>query len=257
MFSINKLTHYTVFSRGFVASILAVSSLQANIRDTQDELIAWVETEKAIAETKGNWEAEKEIVNDLIALLETKKEKLTSSIEELEETSDATDTKRSELNADRERLVASTEALESAIPKLEENTRSFVKRLPKPLMEELAPLIRRLPEPETKVTLPVSQRLLTVVGILNKIDKFNSSISVVSEIKATGERNVEVTTLYIGLAGAFFADASGDYAGVGKPGDDGWVWTEDTAIAKDVVDLIDSYQGASEAKFVELPLTAL
>ncbi|MEM8866932.1 MAG: DUF3450 family protein [Verrucomicrobiota bacterium] len=257
MSGISKFTRYTALCTGLLAFSTSPISLQANIRDTQDELVAWVETEKAIAETKGAWAAEKEVVADLIALLETEKEKLTTSIEALEDTSDATDTKRSELNADKERLVASTETLEAAVPELEALAREFVERLPSPLVEELAPLIRRLPESGAKVTLPVSQRLLTVVGILNKIDKFNSSISVVSEIKATGESSVEVTTLYIGLAGAFFADASGNYAGTGKPGTDGWVWEEDATIAKDVVALIESYQGASEAKFVELPLSAL
>lgn len=238
-------------------AIVALSSLQASeIRDTQDELITWVETKKAIAETETEWLAEKEIVADLIQLLEFEKEKLTANIEKLEDTSDATDTKRAELNADKEELVASTEAIETYIPALEANVKDLLAKLPEPLVAELDPLIRRLPKSGEATRLPVSQRLLTVVGILNKIDKFNTGITVDTSIRSVGDTSSEVTTLYFGLAGAFFANDSGTYAGYGTPGDDGWDWVEDDSIASGIVSLIESYKGTKEAKFVELPVAA-
>ena len=237
-------------------AIVVLSSIQASeIRDTQDELISWVETKKAISETQADWMAEKEIVSDLIQLLEIEKEKLTSSIENLEDSSDATDTLRTDLNADKETLVASTEAIEAFIPELETGVKALLAQLPEPLIAELDPLIRRLPTTGEKTRLPVSQRLLTVVGILNKVDKFNTGITIETTIRNVGDASAEVTTLYFGLGGAFFADDAGTYAGFGTPGDDGWVWKEDTAIAADVVSLIKSYAGAKEAKFVELPIT--
>jgi Protein of unknown function (DUF3450). len=239
-----------------LAAILSISTVYASeIRDTQDELITWVETKKAIAETQADWLAEKEIVSDLIQLLEIEKEKLTSSIDSLEESSDATDSKRTELNADKEKLVAATDALEEFIPDLEAKVKAILPKLPAPLVEELDPLVRRLPEPDAKTRLPVSQRLLTVVGILNKIDKFNTGITVETAIRSVGDSSAEVTTLYIGLAGAYFANDTGSYAGYGVPGAEGWEWKEDAAIADQVVALIKSYQGAKEAKFVELPVS--
>lgn len=235
----------------------ATSCFAADIRDTQDELITWVETQKAISETQAEWKAEKAIVQDLISLLENEKATITEKIDSLEDGADATDKKRSELNAKRDKLVASTDTLEAYIPKLEDQARTFLAMLPKPLLEEIDQLIRRLPEDSAKSTLPVSQRLLTVIGILNKIDKFNTSISLVSEIKTIDSSSVEVTTLYIGLAGAYFSDESGSYAGIGVPSADGWVWTEEPDISTDVVALIKSYQGKTEAKFVELPVNVL
>jgi len=240
-----------------LAAIVALTCAHASeIRDTQDELIAWVETKKAISETANDWLAEKEIVSDLIQLLEIEKEKLTGGIEKLEDTSDATDTKRADLNADKEMLVASTEAIEVFIPELEASVKALLAQLPEPLVEELDPLIRRLPEAEGETRLPVSQRLLTVVGILNKIDKFNTGISVDTSIRNVGDTSSEVTTIYFGLAGAFFANDSGTYAGVGTPGSTGWDWKEDTTLSKGIVALIASYAGTKEAKFVELPVTA-
>jgi len=227
----------------------------SEIRDTQDELIAWVDAEKVISETKADWMAEKEIVTDLIKLLEVEKEKYVTNIEKLEDSSDATDQMRTELNADKERLVAATEALESYIPSLEAKVKALLMKLPKPLLEELDPLSRRLPEDATASRLPVSQRLLTVVGILNKVDKFNTGITIKSEIRSVGGSSSEVTTLYFGLAGAYFSNESGSYAGTGAPGSDGWEWTENQDKSDQILALIKSYSGAREAKFVELPVS--
>lgn len=246
------------FMQKFVPILLtlSISSVFASeIRDTQDELITWVETKKAISETKSEWLAEKEIVSDLIELLKIEKEKLASSIEELEASSDATDSLRVELNADKEKLVAATSTLEEFIPELEASVKAILPKLPTPLIEELDPLIRRLPDPEAKTRLPVSQRLLTVVGILNKVDKFNTGITIETAIRNVDNTSAEVTTLYFGLGGAYFSNDSGSYAGYGIPSPDGWEWKEDSAIADKVVELIKSYQGAREAKFVELPVT--
>lgn len=229
--------------------------LTAEIRETQETLINWVETQKAIAETKAEWISEKEIVNDLIRLLENEKEKLNARLDKLEDSDNATDKVRTKLNADRERLVAANDALATVIPDLEQKTRDLLVKMPEPLIEELDPLIRRLPNPQKETRLPVSQRLLTVVGILNKIDKFNTGITIKSEIRNVGESNSEVTTLYFGLAGAFFANDNGSYAGTGAPGETGWEWTEVPAESKAIVTLINSYEGAREAKFVSLPIS--
>lgn len=240
-----------------LASVLLAAPAQSQtVRDTQDKLIAWVDTRKAIAATEAEWLTEKEIVVDLITLLESEKEKLEAGIEELEDSSDATDARRAELNESREKLLETTTTLGEVVPKLESEVRTLIEKLPDPLVSELSQLITRLPDPDAESRLALSQRLLTVVGILNRIDKFNTAITVTTDIRSLGERNVEVKTLYFGLAGAYFASANGDYAGYGTAGDAGWDWTEDAAIAGNVVNLIKTYEGNREATFVQLPVQA-
>jgi hypothetical protein len=249
-----KTLHLIYLSIGICSCL---STQGASIRDTQDELITWVDTQKAIAETKADWSSEKEIVLDLISLLKQEKDKLTDSIEKLDESSDATDKLRTELNADKEKLLASNEALEAVVPNLEAKTRELLTKLPDPLLQEIDPLVLRLPEADKPSRLPISQRLLTVVGILNKIDKFNTGITITSEIRSIGENSVEVKTLYYGLAGAYFASETADYAGIGSPAAGGWTWTENAEISTDIVNLIKTYEGAREASFVSLPVKTL
>ena len=176
------------------------SSLGTTIRDTQEELITWVDTKKVTAEAKSIWESEKVIVADLISLLEQEKEKLTARIAKLEANTDSTDTLRTKLNADKEALLTSTKALELVVPDLEDQIRSIIVKLPEPLLEEIQPLLLRLPKPEEDTRMSISQRLLTVVGTLNKIDKFNTGITLTSEIRSIGDKSLEVKTLYFGLA---------------------------------------------------------
>ena len=83
------------------------SSLGTTIRDTQEELITWVETKKVTAEAKSIWESEKVIVADLISLLEQEKEKLSARIAKLEANTDCNETLRNKLNDDKEDLLNS------------------------------------------------------------------------------------------------------------------------------------------------------
>ncbi|MEC8330061.1 MAG: DUF3450 family protein [Verrucomicrobiota bacterium] len=240
-----------------LATITTVTpSMGTTIRDTQEELTTWVETKKVTSEAKATWESEKVIVADLISLLEQEKEKLITRIAKLEANTDSTDTLRTKLNADKEALLTSTKALELVVPDLENRIRSIIIKLPAPLLEEIQPLLLRLPEPEDDTRMSISQRLLTVVGILNKIDKFNTGITLTSEIRSIGDKSLEVKTLYYGLAGAYFASESAGYAGMGTPSEAGWEWFERPEYKKQILNLIETYEGAREAIFVELPVVA-
>ena len=94
------------------------------------------------------------------------------------------------------------------------------------------------------------------ISILNKVDKFNSGITVTSEIRSIGDKSLEVKTMYYGLAGAYFTSESAGYAGVGIPGKDGWSWSEKPELSKEIINLIETYEGTREATFVELPVFA-
>ena len=236
--------------------LLATTSNGATIRETQGDLIAWVDTQKAIFEKEADWASEKLIVEDLINLLQAEKDNLTIKIEKLETTSNATDNLRTKLNADKESLLASTKKLKSVIPNLENQVKDLLGKLPNPLLEEINPLILRLPEDSNDTRISISERLLTVVGILNKIDKFNTGITLTSEIRSIGDKSLEVKTLYYGLAGAYFASESSGYSGIGTPGSDGWSWSEQPELSKKIINLIEVYEGKKEATFVELPVFA-
>ena len=90
--------------------------------------------------------------------------------------------------------------------------------LPEPLIEKINPLIRRMPNDSDNTDLSLGQRVQNIVGILSQTDKFNTTITAKREIKAFEEgKAVQVTTLYWGLAMAYYVDDSGKYAGLEFP----------------------------------------
>jgi len=246
--------------RTLLAALLAAAStapaLADETRQTQDILAQWVETRKQTFETKAKWAEEKRILGDMIQLLEREKEQYSARIEELESDADAIESERASLVESRERLRAFDKTLAARIPKYESQVRALLQRLPAPLLNDLDKLARRLPAPDEDSRRPNSQRLLTLVGILNQVEKFDNEVSLVSEIRTREGGSVEVKTVYFGLAGAFYVGGNGRTAGLGLPGPDGWEWREDPSLAEAATELVAVYEGAREAAFVPLPVQA-
>ena len=47
--------------------------------------------------------------------------------------------------------------------------------------------------------------------------------------------------------------ASGQYAGIGVPGPDGWEWPRVDAAGAEIKQLIDVYEGSEDISFVNVP----
>lgn len=221
----------------------------------RENLREWVDVQKTISAEETDWKAEQAIMGDMLSLLRAESERLTERIDSAREAMNVADDKRAELNAEREAYRAAVDFLASRLGELEASIRELVVMLPEPLTEEIAPLLQRLPEANAEeVDVPLTQRLQTVVGILSQAEKFNSAVSLIVETMPVGEQRREVRTLYFGLAGAFFADPAGTYAGIGAPAANGWEWSETPDAAPRIADLIAMYENTREAAFVVLPV---
>ena len=95
----------------------------------------------------------------------------------------------------------------------------------------------------------------TRVGILNEIDKFNNALNVFSERRKTAKgEEVAVETVYIGLGAAYFVNDSGDFAGMGAPGANGWEWSLRPELGPAVKEVLKIYRNERTAQFVTLPV---
>ena len=144
--------------------------------------------------------------------------------------------------------------VEGSIQKLEVQMKRVVKTLPSPLVEKIKPLIRRLPKDSANTKLSLGERVQNIVGILSQADKFNATITQTSESRELNSgKIVEVRTLYWGLAMAYYVDASGAYAGIGHPGEDGWEWPQIEGAGPHIKQLFAVYEGSEEIQFVAVP----
>jgi hypothetical protein len=215
----------------------------------------YIELRKLIGEESSSWAAQKVTLADMVAVLKSEHEQLEAAIAGLKESATSADQKRAELNARIETGRATSLAFNDTIAALEAGVKSLAARLPEPLVAELRPLLTRLPENPATTRLGYSQRLQSVIGILAQADKFNSDLKYVSAVQTVGGESIEVQTLYFGLGAALFTDATGKYAGHGRPAAHGWEWVPATAAeAPAIAQAVDIYLSRKPPAFVSVPL---
>lgn len=224
-----------------------------NLQNTRNILDQWVETNQLISEEQSDWKLEQSILKDTKTLLKNELERLKDAINELEETATAATEDRSKLTAEKEALEAGSAVVLGQIGALETQMKAIVKTLPQPLVEKLNPLIRRLPDNPEDTKLSMGERVQNIVGILSQTDKFNTTLTFSSESREiSADKIVQVTTIYWGLAMAYYVDDSGTYAGIGVPGPEGWDWPQVPGAGPQIKKLIDIYEGL-EPQFVAVP----
>ena len=247
--------HISIFSTLLLLSIFKVSLYGEKLVDeTRTTIEQWVETEQIISKEKSEWDIEKGLLEKTYALLSSEVERLNSELEDLKESASASDEERSTLAAEKESLKAAAKVVSSSIGSLESQLKAIIPSLPEPLIEKIKPLIRRLPDDPKKTDLSLGQRVQNIVGILSQTDKFNGTITATSEAREfESGKMVQVTTLYIGLASAYYVDDAGKYAGVGIPTANGWEWPVVEGIGSDIKQLVEIYQGTGEIQFINAP----
>jgi hypothetical protein len=243
-----------------VAVTFAMGAQAANDGSDVDafraKLEKWVETRQIISEEQSGWEADREILEATKGLLRQQKKTLEAEIAELEESNTAGDEERRDLLLRRAEYRRVSRALEDEIRAMEEDVLALAPRLPEPLQKRLEPLLVQIPAEPEETRLPLGQRLMNVLGVLAQAEKFNGAATFVGETRAVnGDQKVQVRTLYWGLGQAIYVDARGESAGVGRPGEDGWEFTNEPGLADEAKLLLDIYEGNVDViEFVELPV---
>ncbi|MGB0258071.1 MAG: DUF3450 family protein [Coraliomargarita sp.] len=224
-----------------------------DLQNTRNVLDQWVETNQLISKEQSDWKLEQSILSDTQTLLSNELERLNQAIQELEDTATTATEDRAKLTAEKDELEAGSAVVLSQIGALETQMKAIVKTLPLPLVEKLKPLIRRLPDNPEDTKLSMGERVQNIVGILSQTDKFNTTLTITSESREISQgKIVQVTTIYWGLAMAYYVDDSGNYAGIGVPSAEGWDWPEVAGAGPQIKQLIDIYEGL-EPEFVPVP----
>ena len=216
----------------------------------QESLRQWVEVKKLASEELAEWEAEK---NSLADLNELRKREIAS----LDEIIEAAGSRLTDAEQQRESLLAEEDALkakrarlEDAVVAAEAQLRPLVRRFPPPLMTKVDEVVARLEAADPEATL--QNRFRDVLLILQEVTSFDRSITVDAELMDLDGKQVSVDVLYLGLSRAWFVDQEGGRAGTGLPGDEGWVWTTDNAMASEVGRAIAIYRKESPPAYTNL-----
>jgi septal ring factor EnvC (AmiA/AmiB activator) len=245
-------------SRLLLCSFLAWTACvqaETTLNDTRGTLERWVETRQLISKTRGDWQSDREMLEQTIQLFERELRGVEEQMAKLG--TNGTQVERERLTADAQ-LKSSNECLDQArqfVTKFEAQIAKQTSRLPVPLQEILKPLLSRMPADPGNTRMSPTERVQVVVGILNELDKFNNSVVISSEkIKNQKGEEVAVETVYVGLGAAYFVNDAGDFAGLGAPGANGWEWTIKPELAAPVREVVRIYRNEHPARFVALPV---
>jgi hypothetical protein len=225
-----------------------------SLASTRSTLQKWVETQAIITREKKDWQQEKEILGSRLEAVRREIAVLEEKLKLARTDKGETDKARARLLAERQAVLDVAANLSGHIGALETKVRGLRKDLPDSVTEKLLPLYQRMPEDGATSKVSLAERFQNVLGILNEINRLNGEVTVASEIRPLSDgRPSEVRTVYVGLGQAYFVSARGE-AGVGRPAGDGWSWSPDDRIARQVNVVLEILQNKSSAQFVPLPV---
>lgn len=258
----------TTLHRRLTAAALAWSLVQAGasaqdvdtdegaVEVTRSVIEKYVEVRAQIAAEKRDWTVGKEVLADRIEVLRNEIESFRARIDEARDSIATVDVELDELREAYDALAAASSVAEERIVADEQRTLALLDRMPAPLLEKVDLIRQRFPDDPENTKQPLSQRYVTIAGVLNEINKFNAEITTAPELRelANGE-TAEVTVIYVGLGHAYYVSADGRWAGVGVPGPDGWQWSARADASAQIDMAAKILSGEEIASFVTLPLS--
>ena len=237
-------------------AIRVTSETAPLIEATRETLTKWVETKQLISKEKSEWASGKDILEDRVRLAEAETTTVRDKLKEISVAVAEAQKKRDELAAQTDKLKATAEKSKVMVIAAEKKLRPLLPQLPEPLREKLKPIIARFPEDSEKSTASLAERLQNVLGILDQASAFNSTVASVKELRTFPDgTRAEVTTVYLGLAQAYYTNREGTLAGIGHPGPDGWVWKPDNTNGKKILLAVQYLEGKEKGTtFIDLPV---
>ncbi len=239
-----------------ILSLTLPSSGSVALESTRTLVKEWVATEKAISSEAIQWEDNQRLLNDLSKVARSEIATLNESLLRIEATATDADDVRTELVSEQDALIADRAHIANFLAEIEPALITLTPRLPEPLSAKIDRLLRRISTDPASSTLGIAERMQTVVGILNTINKFDRTITLHAEIRTLGDGSQgEVETVYVGLGTAYYRTRSGDDAGYGHPGTNGWQWYSQPELSAAIAEVIATANNTNqEARFIALPV---
>lgn len=247
-----------ILTINLLACAIVLAPLRADERldNAREAVSQWVAVEQAISLESSAWREKQAHLKDLIGVSKAEIAALEKQIAEANQSTGAADERRAELVHKQTESDAKEKLIRDFLNPAENRLRKLKPRLPLPLQEKLNPFYRRLPARPGDTSLGVAERMQTVVGILSAIQKFDSMVTVIEDIrKLDNGDSGEVRTIYFGLGAAYYLAAGGTDAGIGEPGPTGWTWQSRPELTDAIREVIAAAESqAKEARFVPLPV---
>jgi hypothetical protein len=241
---------------GLLGALVPARAADNPLADVRTTLEKWVETRQMISRTRAAWQADKETLEQTIQLLQRELAAVEEQAGKLSTNNAAAQKEWTEAEALKKTSTGALDRAKEFATGFEAQLKALAPRLPVPLQEDknFKGFMNRLPADPVTTKASAPERAQALVGLLNELDKFNTAVAVFSEKRKNPQgEEVAVETIYVGLGAAYFVNDSGDFAGSGTPGANGWEWTTQPELAPAVREVLHIYRNERAARFVPLP----
>ncbi len=236
--------------------ILAANQNSDGVEGTRELIRERMAAERMIWAEKSDWAVAKDVLESQVALRQREIDSLRAEVTAAQSEIGEADTKIEALRAEDEAAQAVTAALTTHIETVEAQTKALLARLPEFIRTKVQPLSQQFPEDPAATKLSVSVRYANLAAVLNEIVKANAEITLTSEVRELADgRSAEVAALYVGLSQAYFVTTTGDAAGIGTAGPEGWSWIQANDAAVSIELAIKVLKNEEPAAYVGLPVS--
>jgi len=230
----------------------ASSTLYAQSTKVDDNSLIgqWLETERLISTEQLAFEKKQAQSQQLLSLYDAELTNLTEELKLAGQNAPLLDEEFKKL----QNLTQTTEkARRTAISQIKDyqpKVLALYRKLPAPLQEQLKNDFLQLANEVSNRN--VGDQLNAIVRILSDASKFNRSYLFEEHpITLAGEK-FRAKVFYLGLSKAFFL--AGEKAGYGQSTDNGWQFTEDSSLKKQIKKAFDVREKEIPSSYLELPL---
>ncbi|MBO94625.1 MAG: hypothetical protein CMI32_06985 [Opitutales bacterium] len=226
----------------------------AEVKETRQLISEWVQTERLISEEKAQWEADRELLGDLIATLKAENKALDENLAKSEAEMVDVSNQRAGLNERRAKAEEAAKVLDRKINELERRALTLLPAFPSPLRERVGRFAEAIESPKRSNQFSLRERLENAVAVLQAANLFHQAVSLEKQKFTIEGKTREFQVLYYGFSVAYFVNDAATTAGYGMPGPSGWQWTQDDDLAAKVSQAVAIRNKRAMATFVELPL---
>ena len=253
MRAINPFRVFFQITAGLTLPALAIF---AEVKETRQLISEWVQTERLISEEKTQWDADRELLVDLIATLKAENAAHDESLAKSEAKMEDVSSQRAGLNERRIGAKEAAKVLDRKINELERRALALLPAFPSPARERVGRFAEAIEDPKRSERFSLRERLENAVAVLQAANLFHQAVSLEKQKFTIDGKTREFQVLYYGFSVAYFVNEAATTAGYGMPGQGGWQWTQDDGLAAKVKQAVAISNKRAMAAFVELPLPA-
>lgn len=241
----------------FLVACAPVVNVAAGVAEIDTLTERWIAIEQQRTAIRSNWAERERIGITQMQLLQAERQSLRTLLEDAAQTDDEIDQRRSALFQEQQELEARDAALQQDLQIIADQLTVIQKQMPPPLQPLWKDHMAQLGQED----LALSDRLSTVLVLLDETVDFSKRIALHKSSMTFGDREILVTQIYLGLSHGWYISEDGRRVGSGRAFETGWRWHDasddprfDKSHLRETIRLVES--GAAR-ELVSLPVSLL